>query len=59
MATKAHIEGNARHQAKLDRIIVQPYKEEGEAIREAAARAGQSLQVFILEAIRERMNREK
>ena len=59
MATKAHLEGNARHQAQLDRLIVQPYKEEGDAIRAAAAKAGESVQGYILKAIRERMEKEK
>lgn len=34
-------------------------KAEGEAIRSAAARAGQSVQAYILQAVRERMEREK
>ena len=58
MATQAHREGNARHTAKLDIIKIQPYKAEGAAIRAAAASAGQSVQAYILEAIRERMARE-
>jgi uncharacterized protein (DUF1778 family) len=47
-----------RHQEKLDRLIIQPYKAEGEQIRAAAAEAGQSLQGYILQAVRERMGRE-
>ena len=50
--------GNARHQAKLDRIVIQPEKEEGSIIRQAAANAGQSVQGYILQAIKERMERE-
>ena len=50
---------DARHQAKLDQIMVRPYKEEGQAIRDAAAAAGQSVQRYILEAVQERMDREK
>ena len=50
---------DARHQAKLDQIMVRPYKEEGQLIREFAAAAGQSVQRYILEAVRERMDREK
>ena len=41
MATKAHLEGNARHIAKLDSMLLRPYKEEGAEIRAAAAAAGQ------------------
>ena len=48
----------AAHLAKLDRIVVQPYADEGQAIRAAAAAAGQSLQGYILQAVRERMERE-
>lgn len=58
MSTQAKLEGNARHAAKLDRIVIQPYKEEGERIRAAAAAAGQSVQGYILDAVRTRMERE-
>lgn len=50
---------DARHQAKLDQIMIRPYKEEGQQIREAAKAAGKSLQGYILEAVQERMDREK
>ena len=50
---------DARHQAKLDQIMVRPYKEEGQLIREFASAAGQSVQGYILQAVRERMDREK
>ena len=50
---------DARHQAKLDQIMVRPYKEEGQLIREFASAAGQSVQGYILQAVRERMEREK
>lgn len=50
---------DARHQAKLDQIMVRPYKEEGQLIREAAKAAGKSLQGYILEAVQERMERDK
>ena len=58
MSTDAKRAGNARHQAKLDRIVIQPEKEEGAKIRQAAADAGQSVQGYILQAIKERMERE-
>ena len=58
-ATKAHLDGNKRHQAKLDRLIIQPYKDEGQRIREAAAEAGETVQGYILAAIRQRMEREQ
>lgn len=50
---------DARHIAKLDQIKIQPYKDEGQAIRDAAASAGVSVQRYILDAVRERMEREK
>lgn len=50
---------DARHIAKLDQIKIQPYKEEGQLIRDAAASAGVSVQRYILQAVRERMDREK
>ena len=60
MATKPNkLATNAAHAAKLERIVIQPYKEEGEAIRAAAKLSGQSLQSYILDAVRDRMQREK
>lgn len=47
-----------RHHEKLDQIMVRPYKEEGQQIRVAAAKAGQSVQQYILQAVRDRMARE-
>lgn len=58
-ATKAHLAGNKAHQEKLDRIIMQPYKEEGARIRAAAEKAGVSVQKYVLEAVRQRMESEK
>lgn len=42
-----------------DRIQVLAKKEEGQRIREAAARAGQSVSGYILQAVRDRMDKEK
>ena len=58
MSTDAQRAAVLRHQAKLDRIVIQPSKEEGMKIRQAAANAGQSVQGYILQAIKERMGRE-
>jgi len=49
---------DARHIAKLDIIKIQPYKEEGAAIRAAAKAANKSLQSYVLEAVREKMERD-
>ena len=58
MSTDAQRAAVLRHQAKLDRIVIQPSKEEGMKIRQAAANAGQSVQGYILQAIKVRMERE-
>ena len=58
MSTDAQRAAVLRHQAKLDRIVIQPEKEEGAIIRQAAANACQSVQGYILQAIKERMERE-
>lgn len=50
---------NKKSDAKYMQILLKPYKEEGALIRAAAARSGQSLQAYILQACRERMEREE
>ena len=57
--TAAKAATNAKHSAKLDQIMIRPYKGEGQQIRESAQRAGQSTQAYILQAVRERMEKEK
>lgn len=59
MPSDAKRASNARYAATLDQLRVQPSKTEGAAIRAAAAAAGQSVQAYILQAVRERMQREK
>ena len=46
---------NDNYNAKCDAIQIRPLKPEGEAIREAAKTAGQSLQGYILQAVRQKM----
>lgn len=53
----AQLKSALKHQAKLDRIVIQPPIEEGQAIRAAAVAAGQSTQAYILQAIRDRMGK--
>ena len=43
---------------KLDAMLIKPYKAEGAAIRAAATAAGQSLQGYILQVVRARMEQE-
>ena len=57
--SEAKRRSNDSYNAKCDRILLRPRAEEGALIREAAAAAGQSLQGYILQACRERMEREK
>lgn len=49
---------NDRYNSKCDYISLRPIKEKGEAVREAAKQAGQSLQGYILQAVEERMERD-
>lgn len=49
---------NDKYNATCDRIVIQPKKDDGAAIRAAAAAAGMSLQGYILQAIREKMERD-
>ena len=50
---------NARYNAKCGRIELRPIAETAGEIRAAAAAAGQSLQGYILQAVRERMERDQ
>jgi hypothetical protein len=50
---------NDRYNAKCDYIAVKPLKEKGAIIRAAAADAGMSLQGYILQAVDEKMARDK
>lgn len=56
--SEAKKRNNANYTAKCDYINLRPLKPEGEKIRAAAQAAGQSLQGYILQAVRERMDRE-
>lgn len=59
MATKAQIRANVAYNRRQDSITIRPSKEDGAAVRAAAVSAGQSLQGYIMQAVRERMDREK
>ena len=47
-----------QRQLQRDAITIRPLKATGTAIRDAAAAAGQSLQGYILQAVRARMEQE-
>lgn len=49
---------NKKSDLKYMQILIKPYKEEGALIRQAAAASGQSLQQYILDAVRVRMTAE-
>ena len=59
MSTEAQKRASTNYNRKQDNIMVRPTKEEGAAIRAAAASVGQSVQAYILQAVRERMEREQ
>lgn len=52
------IKASVTYNRSRDSITLRPSKPEGAEIRAAADRAGQSLQAYILEAIRQRMAQE-
>ncbi len=57
-STEAQKRAVKKAQSKCDAIMLRPPKEEGAAIRAAAAAIGQSNQQYILQATRERMERD-
>ena len=59
MASDAKLKANAKYIATLDRIVIQPKKDIGQQIRQAAADAGQSVQQYILQAVNDRMQKGK
>lgn len=55
----AHKRASTKWNASKDNLMIRPDKDEGAAIRAAAEAAGQSNQQYILQAVRERMERDK
>ena len=56
--TEAQKRGNAAYNRRRDSITIRPSKDDGGAVRAAAAAAGQPVQVYILQACQERMQRD-
>ena len=56
---KSNAESVKDYQKTRDAIMLRPSKEEGSAIRAAAKRAQKSVQMYILEAVRTRMETEE
>ena len=60
MASDSRLRANAKWmENNLMRIVIQPRKEEGQAIKDAAEKAGVSTTQFILDAVRKYMENEK
>ncbi len=59
MSTDAQKRASTNYNRKQDNIMIRPKKEEGATIRAAAAAAGKSVQGYVLEAVREKMQRDK
>lgn len=57
--SEAHKRASNKWNKERDNIMVRPSKEDGAAIRAAAAAAGQSVQAYVLQAVSERMEREQ
>lgn len=57
--SEAHKKASAKWNASRDQIMIRPTKEKGNAIREAAAAAGVSVQKFVLLAVEKYMEEEK
>ncbi len=55
----AHKRASRKWDSARDSITIRPTKEEGSAIRQAAAAANVSLQKYILSALSEYMNKAK
>ena len=55
--TEAQKKASTEYNRRRDAITLRPTKEEGAQIRQAAADAGKSVQAYILQAVREYMNK--
>lgn len=56
-SSEAKVRANVRYNQSRDSITLRPSKEDGAEIRQAAEQAGQALSAYILQAVRERMER--
>lgn len=57
--SEAHKRASKKWNSSRDSITIRPTVEEGAAIRTAAAEAEQSIQTYILEAVRARLGAEQ
>ena len=58
-STEAQKRASTNYNRRQDNIMIRPTQEVGATIRAAAANAGQSVQAYVLQAVRERMEREQ
>lgn len=58
MSTEAQKRASTNYNKRQDNIMLRPSKDEGQLIRSAAAAAEQSVQGYVLQAVRERMERD-
>lgn len=59
MASKAQIAANIKYNKSMDAITIRPDKDTGRTIRAAAVASGLPLQRYIIQAIQQRMERDK
>ena len=59
MSTEAQKRASTNYNRRQDNIMIRPNKEEGAAIRAAAAAAGMSVQAYVLRAVRVWMEHER
>lgn len=59
MSTQAEKKAVLKYQRARDNIMIRPAKEEGQLIRQEAANAGQSVQQYILDTLRQRRKAEE
>ena len=57
-STDAQKKASTEYNRRRDNIMIRPTKEEGSRIREHAANAEQSVQQYVLDAVRSRMESE-
>ena len=58
-STDAQKRASIKYKQKQDNIMIRPSKEEGQEIRKAAALSGQSVQAYVIQAVKERIKRER
>lgn len=56
--SEAHKKASNKWNSSRDNIMIRPTKEVGASIRAAAAAAGVSVQIYILQAVQEKMERD-